>query len=212
MAPAGPSRRSTTFSRRTVATVRPSRPDRPTASPGRPHSAIGRRAQREPARLRVDTFATVRHGALRCALLCSRSRRPRESRERVPGVRPAAPGAPAPRRPPPPTAACAPRAHVRCGCRPPARAQVLVQAIITGCVEGELRVATNNLQRLWETGYSAQDIITTIFRLTKVRRHSHPIRLIGRRSSRGSPPVWCRDRRATNRSSRRFRSTSRWSS
>ena len=45
---------------------------------------------------------------------------------------------------------------------------VLVQGILASCTTGDLRSATDSLQKLWETGYSAQDIIQTIFRICKV--------------------------------------------
>ena len=45
---------------------------------------------------------------------------------------------------------------------------VLVHAIIDGCKKNDLRRATDSMQELWDTGYSAQDIIATVFRICKV--------------------------------------------
>jgi len=45
---------------------------------------------------------------------------------------------------------------------------VLVTTIINACVHSNLREATTAMQELWGSGYSAQDIITTVFRICKV--------------------------------------------
>ena len=45
---------------------------------------------------------------------------------------------------------------------------VLVTTILTACRDSDLRKATTAMHELWNTGYSAQDIIQTVFRLCKV--------------------------------------------
>jgi len=45
---------------------------------------------------------------------------------------------------------------------------VLVTTILESCRDQQLRKATTAMQELWNTGYSAQDIIGTVFRLCKV--------------------------------------------
>jgi replication factor C subunit 2/4 len=45
---------------------------------------------------------------------------------------------------------------------------VLVTTILTACRDSDLRTATTAMHELWNTGYSAQDIIQTVFRLCKV--------------------------------------------
>ena len=45
---------------------------------------------------------------------------------------------------------------------------VLVTTILTACRDSDLRSATTAMHELWNTGYSAQDIIATVFRLCKV--------------------------------------------
>lgn len=44
---------------------------------------------------------------------------------------------------------------------------ILVQAIIRACMKGEIDSAMERLNELWEQGYSAVDIVVTIFRVVK---------------------------------------------
>ncbi|DAA79543.1 TPA_exp: Uncharacterized protein A8136_0316 [Trichophyton benhamiae CBS 112371] len=44
---------------------------------------------------------------------------------------------------------------------------VKVQAMIKACWEGKVDIALDTLNELWELGYSAHDIISTMFRVTK---------------------------------------------
>jgi len=43
----------------------------------------------------------------------------------------------------------------------------VAQGIIEACVEGDLRKSHSQLETLWEKGYSAQDIVQTVFRVTR---------------------------------------------
>ncbi|KAI0094334.1 P-loop containing nucleoside triphosphate hydrolase protein [Irpex rosettiformis] len=44
---------------------------------------------------------------------------------------------------------------------------IIVQAIIRACTKGDIEAAMEKLNELWNQGYSAVDIIVTIFRVTK---------------------------------------------
>ncbi|KAG6335916.1 hypothetical protein ID866_3170 [Astraeus odoratus] len=44
---------------------------------------------------------------------------------------------------------------------------VIVQAIIRACIQGDIDSAMEKLNELWEQGYSAVDIVVTMFRVTK---------------------------------------------
>lgn len=44
---------------------------------------------------------------------------------------------------------------------------VIVQSIIRACIKGDVNGAMEKLNKLWEQGYSAVDIVITIFRVTK---------------------------------------------
>ncbi|KAF9245736.1 P-loop containing nucleoside triphosphate hydrolase protein [Melanogaster broomeanus] len=44
---------------------------------------------------------------------------------------------------------------------------VIVQSIIRACIKGDINGAMEKLNELWEQGYSAVDIVVTIFRVTK---------------------------------------------
>ncbi len=44
---------------------------------------------------------------------------------------------------------------------------VVVQAIIRACTKGDIEGAMEKLSELWNQGYSAVDIIVTVFRVTK---------------------------------------------
>ena len=44
---------------------------------------------------------------------------------------------------------------------------VLVQALIKACLKGDVETAMNKLTELWDQGYSAVDIVVTIFRVVK---------------------------------------------
>lgn len=44
---------------------------------------------------------------------------------------------------------------------------VKVQGLITSCVKGDIDTAMDRLEELWKQGYSAVDIVTTLFRVTK---------------------------------------------
>ena len=44
---------------------------------------------------------------------------------------------------------------------------VKVQAMLKACIEGKVDLAIGGLEELWNLGYSAHDIISTMFRVTK---------------------------------------------
>lgn len=44
---------------------------------------------------------------------------------------------------------------------------IIVQAIIRACIKGDIDLAMEKLSELWNQGYSAVDIIVTIFRVVK---------------------------------------------
>lgn len=44
---------------------------------------------------------------------------------------------------------------------------IIVQSIIRACTKGDIEAAMEKLSELWNQGYSAVDIIVTIFRVTK---------------------------------------------
>lgn len=44
---------------------------------------------------------------------------------------------------------------------------ILVQAMIRACLKGDINTAMEKLNELWDQGYSAVDIVVTIFRVTK---------------------------------------------
>ena len=44
---------------------------------------------------------------------------------------------------------------------------VIVQAIIRACIKGDIDSAMEKLNELWGQGYSAVDIVVTMFRVTK---------------------------------------------
>lgn len=44
---------------------------------------------------------------------------------------------------------------------------IAVQAMIRGCQKGDIDAAMERLNELWDQGYSAVDIVTTIFRVVK---------------------------------------------
>jgi replication factor C subunit 2/4 len=44
---------------------------------------------------------------------------------------------------------------------------IIVQSIIRACTKGEIELAMEKLNELWNQGYSAVDIIVTIFRVVK---------------------------------------------
>lgn len=44
---------------------------------------------------------------------------------------------------------------------------VKVQAMIKSCVKGDIDTAMGNLEDLWTQGYSAVDIVTTLFRVVR---------------------------------------------
>jgi replication factor C subunit 2/4 len=44
---------------------------------------------------------------------------------------------------------------------------VIVQSIVRLCLKGDIDGAMEKLNELWEQGYSAVDIVVTIFRVTK---------------------------------------------
>jgi len=44
---------------------------------------------------------------------------------------------------------------------------ILVQAIIRACVKSNIESAMEKLSELWEQGYSAVDIVVTLFRVVK---------------------------------------------
>ena len=44
---------------------------------------------------------------------------------------------------------------------------VIVQSIIRACIKADIDGAMEKLNELWEQGYSAVDIVVTIFRVTK---------------------------------------------
>ena len=45
---------------------------------------------------------------------------------------------------------------------------LIVQTMLRHCVKGNIEDALDKLKELWEAGYSAVDIIVTVFRVTKV--------------------------------------------
>jgi replication factor C subunit 2/4 len=44
---------------------------------------------------------------------------------------------------------------------------IIVQAAIRSCIKGDIDGAMEKLNELWEQGYSAVDIVVTIFRVVK---------------------------------------------
>jgi replication factor C subunit 2/4 len=44
---------------------------------------------------------------------------------------------------------------------------VTIEDIISSCRKGDIDAAMKKLQELWDHGYSAVDIVTTLFRVTK---------------------------------------------
>jgi len=44
---------------------------------------------------------------------------------------------------------------------------IAVQAMVKACYEGKIDVALEKLEELWDKGYSAVDVISTMFRVTK---------------------------------------------
>lgn len=44
---------------------------------------------------------------------------------------------------------------------------ILVQSMIRACLKGDINVAMEKLTELWDQGYSAVDIVVTIFRVVK---------------------------------------------
>ena len=44
---------------------------------------------------------------------------------------------------------------------------IIVQIIIRACLKGDINTAMERLTELWEQGYSAVDIVVTIFRVVK---------------------------------------------
>lgn len=44
---------------------------------------------------------------------------------------------------------------------------ITIQATIRACLKGDVDTAINKLNELWEQGYSAVDIVVTIFRVVK---------------------------------------------
>jgi replication factor C subunit 2/4 len=51
---------------------------------------------------------------------------------------------------------------------------VIVQSIVRLCLKGDIDGAMEKLNELWEQGYSAVDIVVTIFRVTKTFDESVP--------------------------------------
>jgi len=45
---------------------------------------------------------------------------------------------------------------------------LIVQAMLRHCVKGNIEDALEKLKELWEAGYSAVDIVVTVFRVVKV--------------------------------------------
>jgi replication factor C subunit 2/4 len=44
---------------------------------------------------------------------------------------------------------------------------IVIQAIIRACAKGDIEAASENLNELWHQGYSAVDIVVTVFRVVK---------------------------------------------
>lgn len=44
---------------------------------------------------------------------------------------------------------------------------VVIRAAITSCIEGDVDAALEKLKELWDQGYSAVDIVVTLFRVVK---------------------------------------------
>ena len=44
---------------------------------------------------------------------------------------------------------------------------ILVQALLRACSKGDIETAMEKLNELWDQGYSAVDIVVTIFRVVK---------------------------------------------
>lgn len=44
---------------------------------------------------------------------------------------------------------------------------IVVQAMIGACSKGDINTAMERLHELWDQGYSAIDIVVTVFRVTK---------------------------------------------
>lgn len=44
---------------------------------------------------------------------------------------------------------------------------ILIQKILRSCEKGDIDTAMNGLTELWDQGYSAVDIVVTIFRVVK---------------------------------------------
>ena len=45
---------------------------------------------------------------------------------------------------------------------------IVVQSMIRACLKGDINLAMEKLNELWDNGYSAIDIVVTIFRVVKV--------------------------------------------
>lgn len=54
---------------------------------------------------------------------------------------------------------------------------VIVQSILRACIKGDIDGAMAKLNELWEQGYSAVDIVVTVFRVTKTFDEYVPQRL-----------------------------------
>ena len=54
---------------------------------------------------------------------------------------------------------------------------IIVKNIIESCMKADVRKAVQNLSSLWNAGYSAFDIIGTIFRVTKSYEMPEPLKL-----------------------------------
>ena len=53
---------------------------------------------------------------------------------------------------------------------------IVVQKIIQACIKGDIDAAMERLGELWDQGYSAVDIIVTIFRVVKTYdEYVHPL-------------------------------------
>jgi replication factor C subunit 2/4 len=44
---------------------------------------------------------------------------------------------------------------------------ILIQAILRACIKGDINTAMEKLNELWGQGYSAVDIVVTVFRVVK---------------------------------------------
>ena len=54
---------------------------------------------------------------------------------------------------------------------------VVVRSMLDACSKGEVTEACESLKQLWTKGYSAQDIISTMFRVTKTLEVPEALRL-----------------------------------